>query len=52
MNMNVRVVVDGNEIPINEFVNQMLSGMICGAIMTLKGVREDWKTIEISLEKE
>ncbi|MCQ5361821.1 MAG: hypothetical protein NO482_00155 [Candidatus Methanomethylicia archaeon] len=49
--MRVKVVVDGKEIPINEFVNQMLGGMISGGVTALKGVGEDWKTIEIRVER-
>jgi hypothetical protein len=49
--MRVKVVVDGREIPINEFVNQMLGGMISGGVTALKGVGEDWKTIEIRVER-
>ena len=49
--VRVKVVVDGKEIPINEFVNQILGGMISGGVMALKGVGEDWKTIEIRVER-
>lgn len=50
--MKVRVVVDGKEIPINEFVNQILGGTISGAVMSLKGVDKDWGTIEIKVERD
>jgi len=45
--LKVKVAVDGKDIPVNEFVNQILSSMISGAVMTLKGVKSDWNTIEI-----
>ncbi|MCX8182360.1 MAG: hypothetical protein N3D12_04520 [Candidatus Methanomethyliaceae archaeon] len=49
--MKVKVAVDGREIPLNEFVNQILGGMISGAVMTLKGVNKEWETIEIRVER-
>jgi len=49
--MNVRLNVDGKEIPLNKFVVNVLSGSILGAISSLKGVNENWKEIEIRVEK-
>lgn len=49
--MNVILVVDGKEVPLNEFVSRMLGGMVSGAVMTLKGVNEDWKTLEIKIQR-
>jgi len=49
--MRVKLTVDGREVKLNEFVNQMLGGMIAGGVVTLKGVEEDWKVIEIEIKK-
>ncbi|VVB86782.1 Uncharacterised protein [uncultured archaeon] len=43
--------VDGQEIPMNDFVRKIISGTIAGAIGTLRDVGEDWKTIDISLRR-
>ncbi|MDI9644633.1 MAG: hypothetical protein QFX35_05385 [Candidatus Verstraetearchaeota archaeon] len=43
--------VDGEIVPINEFVSRMLAGMISGAVLSLKGVREDWERIEIEIRR-
>jgi hypothetical protein len=43
--------VDGKEIPLNEFVNKMLTGTIVGAVTSLRGIREDWKKIEVEITK-
>ena len=43
--------VDGERIPMNEFVRKVLYGMITGSIQTLRGVENDWKTINISLKR-
>jgi hypothetical protein len=47
----VKLVVDGKEIPINEFVCAMLAGSVSGAVTTLHGVSEDWKKIELKIER-
>ena len=47
--MGMKLLVDGKEIPFNEFVEKMLSGMIVGAVSSLKGIKEDWKKIEIEI---
>jgi hypothetical protein len=49
--MNTRLVVDGKEIPLNEFVSKMLGGTIVGAVTSLRGIKEDWKTIEVEVTK-
>jgi hypothetical protein len=43
--------VDGKEIPLNEFVEKFISGSIAGAITSLKGINENWKKIEIEIQK-
>jgi hypothetical protein len=49
--LNVKLVVDGEEIPLNEFVEKILSGTIVGAVTSLRGVKKDWKEIEIKVTK-
>jgi hypothetical protein len=51
MQMDVRLIVDGKEIGLNEFVTKILSGAIVGAVATLKGVKEDWKEIDIKIKR-
>ena len=47
--MGLKLKVDSNEIPLNEFVEKMLDGMIIGAVGSLKGIKKDWKNIEIQI---
>jgi hypothetical protein len=47
MDMNLRV--DGKEIPLNEFVEKILGGTVVGAVTSLRGIKEDWKKIEIEI---
>ncbi|MGD0449800.1 MAG: hypothetical protein ABSA79_01940 [Candidatus Bathyarchaeia archaeon] len=49
--MSLKLKVDGKEIPLNEFVSNILSGTISGAVSSLKGIKTDWKKIEIEIEK-
>jgi hypothetical protein len=49
--MGMKLKVDGKEIPLNEFVEKLLSGTIAGAVTSLKGIKEDWEKIEIELSQ-
>jgi len=49
--MGLKLKVDSTEIPLNEFVEKMLDGMIIGAVGSLKGIKKDWKNIEIQISK-
>ncbi len=43
--------IDGKEIPMNDFVRKILFGMVKGAVETLRGVEEDWKTVNVTLKR-
>jgi len=47
----MKLRVDGEEIPLNEFVEKIMSGSVIGAVTSLKGIKEDWKKIEIEISK-
>ena len=49
--MSLKLKVDGKEIPVNEFVEKILGGTITGAVTSLRGIKDDWKKIEIEIEK-
>ena len=49
--MELKLAIDGKEIPLNEFVNKILAGTMVGAVTSLRGVREDWKKIEVEIIK-
>ncbi|HFE52332.1 MAG TPA: hypothetical protein ENK07_02750 [Bacteroidetes bacterium] len=44
-----KLFVNGEEIPLNEFVNEMFANVVLGMIQSLKGV-EDPKEIELRVE--
>jgi len=49
--LNVKLLVDDEEIDLNEFVVKILSGTIVGAVTSLREVRKDWKKIDIELTR-
>jgi hypothetical protein len=49
--MSLKLKVDGKEIPLNEFVEQIMRGTILGAVTSLRGISEDWSKIEIEIKK-
>jgi hypothetical protein len=49
--LGLKLKVDGKEIPLNDFVEKILNGTISGAVTSLRGIREDWKKIEIEIQQ-
>lgn len=49
--LTVMLKVDGKDIPINEFVQKILSGTIVGAVSSLHNINEDWQNIEVTIKK-
>jgi len=49
--LDIKVLVDGEQIPLSEFVEKILSGTIIGAVTSLRGIKKDWKKIEIEIAK-
>ncbi len=51
MLVDVKLLVDGEEIDLNEFVVKILSGTIVGAVTSLRGIKKEWKKIEIKVTR-
>lgn len=49
--METKLLVDGKEIPLNEFVSKILGGMAVGAVTSLRGIKEDWTRLELEITK-
>jgi hypothetical protein len=49
--LEAKLLVDGEEVDLNEFVAKILSGTVVGAVTSLRGVKKDWKTIEIKVTR-
>lgn len=51
MPLDVKLSVDKEEIDLNEFVAKILSGTIAGAVTSLRGIKKDWKEIEVKVTR-
>jgi len=49
--LDTKLTIDGEEVELNEFVNRILGGTIVGAVTSLRGIKKDWKEINISVSK-
>jgi hypothetical protein len=49
--LGITLVVDDEEIELNEFVQKVLTGTVTGAVTSLRGIKKDWKQIEIQVKK-
>ncbi len=49
--MNVRLLVDSEDVQISDFVKKILSGAITGAVLSLRDINEDWQQIRIEIER-
>jgi hypothetical protein len=49
--MSTTLVVDGREIPLNEFVEKFLENTIAGSLQSLRGVGE-WKEVRITIKRD
>ncbi|NWF86711.1 hypothetical protein HXY32_02720 [Candidatus Bathyarchaeota archaeon] len=47
--MDVKLLVDGEEIDLNEFVVKILGGTVAGAVTSLRGIKKEWKKIELTV---
>jgi hypothetical protein len=49
--LKMKLMVDGVEIPLNDFVERILTGMVVGGVNALKGIKEDWTKIEVEVSR-
>jgi hypothetical protein len=49
--MKVELVVDGNRIPLNRFVQKIIGSGVAGMVETLDSVETPWRIIELKVEK-
>ncbi len=49
--MNVSLTVDGKVIDLNAFPQEIIGNVAVAMAETLRGVGQDWKGIEIRIEK-
>jgi len=51
MPMDVKLLVDDDEVNLNEFVVKILGGTVVGAVTSLRGIKKDWKKIEVKVTR-
>ncbi len=51
MCLEVCLIIDGEKIPLNEFVSSMLGGTVVGAVSSLRGVSKNCRKIQIEITK-
>ncbi len=49
--VSIKLIVDGKEIPLNDFVGRFIQGVVVGGVSSLKGIKDDWKKIEVVVTK-
>lgn len=49
--MDVKIIVDGEEVMINDFVNRILAGVFVGAVTALRDITKDWKEVKIEIKR-
>lgn len=45
------IVVDKEEMDVNTFVQNIIGRAIVGSVCVLKGVKEDWEEIEVTVRR-
>jgi hypothetical protein len=51
VNMETELIVDGENIPMNEFVKKILGSMVGGAVETLHGVESEWSEVSLTVKR-
>ena len=49
--IDVRLLIDGKEIPMNPYVQKVFGGIFKALISTLKGIDENWSHAEVILDR-
>jgi hypothetical protein len=50
-NVDLEIVVDGEEMDVNVFVQNIIGRAIVSAVCVLKGVNENWEKMELTVRK-
>lgn len=49
--MDIELIVDGKDIPMNRFVEKMIAGVMAGVVQSLDGVDEDWQDLTLTISR-
>jgi hypothetical protein len=45
------LIVNGKRVPINQFVQDIFAGIISGVLLSIQGVEDDWKLVEVKITR-
>ncbi|MCG7851321.1 MAG: hypothetical protein MIO92_02260 [Methanosarcinaceae archaeon] len=49
--MNAELIVDGEKVPMNEFVQKILGSIVGGVVETLHGVESEWTEVSLKIKR-
>ncbi|MCL7474444.1 MAG: hypothetical protein SCH39_00155 [Methanosarcinales archaeon] len=49
--MELELIVDGKDIPMNRFVEKMIAGVVAGAVQSLDGVNDAWGELTLTIRR-
>ena len=49
--VKVSLVIDGKEIPLNSFAQQIIGSTVTGMVSALKGIPEEFETINLTVKR-
>jgi hypothetical protein len=49
--LRTKLLIDGEELGLNEFVEKVLGGTVVGAVTSLRGVKKNWRKIEVAVTR-
>jgi len=49
--VEVELKIDGENVPLNEYVVKVFSGVVEALVSTLHGIPEDWKNVEMKVKR-
>jgi hypothetical protein len=49
--MELELIVDGKDIPMNRFVEKIIEGINAGVVQSLEGVDENWKELNLTISR-
>jgi hypothetical protein len=49
--LRTKLLIDGEELGLNEFVEKILGGTVVGAVTSLRGVKKNWRKIEVAVTR-
>ena len=49
--VELKLVVDGKDIPVNDFVREFVTNTVAGAVRSLRGVEDDWEELDLRIRR-